>query len=95
MFVRITHFTIKPEKFDDLVAWNDEVREKILNIPGMISGYMTRASETEMISVAIYEDKESVENAQDFAKEFMEQMSEFLDGSPDTTTAEVIRSFNK
>ena len=41
MFVRITHFTIQPEQFDDLVAWNDEGREKILNIPGIISGYMT------------------------------------------------------
>jgi len=36
MYARIPGFTIKSEKFDDLVAWSDEVREQILNIPGLI-----------------------------------------------------------
>ena len=39
---------------------------------------MTRASENEIVSIRIYEDEKSLENAQETVKELMSQMSEFL-----------------
>ena len=54
---------------------------------------MTRASENEIVSLGIYEDEKSLENAQEAVKELMSQMSEFLTSTLETITAEAIRSF--
>ncbi len=90
MYARITHFTIKPARFDDLVAWSEEIREQILDIPGMRSGYMIKSSENSVISVGIYDDQESAEKAQAAVKGFIGQMTEFLEGTPETTTGEIV-----
>ena len=39
---------------------------------------MTRASDNEIVSIRIYEDEKSLENAQETVKKLMSQMSEFL-----------------
>ena len=54
---------------------------------------MSRASENEIVSLGIYEDEKSLENAQEAVKELMSQMSGFLTSTLETITAEAIRSF--
>jgi len=56
---------------------------------------MVKPREREIIAVGICEDEESPENAQQMFQEFMGQVAEFLDGAPETTLSEVVRSFIK
>ena len=51
------------------------------------------AVQNEIVSIRIYEDEKSLENAQETVKELMSQMSEFLTSTLETITAEAIRSF--
>ena len=93
IIVRITRFNINPDKFDALMAWSDSISDQINSPTVLASGYMTRASENEIVSLGIYEDEKSLENAQEAVKELMSQMSEFLTSTLETITAEAIRSF--
>ena len=94
MYTRITRFPIKAEKYDDLLAWNDEIRDELPKIPGFVKnqGYMVRSSETEVISITFYENRETAENAAEHAKEIMGQIAQFLIGPPEEPIiAEVVR----
>ena len=71
MHYRVTTYEFNPDKFDDMMAFADGIKDQVQSIEGLNFAHVCRTSETGAVIVAQYVNEESMENATPQFQEIM------------------------
>ena len=63
MHYRVTTYEFNPDKFDDMMAFADGIKDQVQSIEGLNFAHVCRTSETGAVIVAQYVSKDAMENA--------------------------------
>ncbi|SVB93138.1 uncharacterized protein METZ01_LOCUS245992 [marine metagenome] len=94
MHYRVTTYEFDSEKFDDMIAYADGIKDKVQNIEGLNFAHVCRTSEPGAVIIAQYADEEAMENATPKFREIMGGMAQFFTSPPNPVGAEVIWQSN-
>ena len=83
-------YEFNPEKFDDMIAYADGVKEDVRKIEGLNFGHVCRTSENSATIIAQYIDEEAMTNATPKFREIMGGMRQYFTSPPNPAEAEII-----
>ena len=89
-YYRVTTYEFNPEKFDDMIAYADGVKEDVRKIEGLNFGHVCRTSENSATIIAQYIDEEAMTNATPKFREIMGGMRQYFTSPPNPAEAEII-----
>ena len=87
---RVTTYEFNPEKFDEMIAYTQGMKDDVLRIEGLNFGHICRTSENSAIIIAQYVDEEAMKKATPKFKEIMGGMRQFFTSPPNPAEAEII-----
>ena len=90
MHYRVTTYEFNPDKFDDMMAFADGIKDQVQSIEGLNFAHVCRTSETGAVIVAQYVRKDAMENATLQFQEIMGGMAQFFTSPPVPIGAELI-----
>ena len=90
MYYRITHLAFDPNKYDDLMAHSNSVKDQMRAIKGLIFTHMFRTGEDKLGVVARWESLAALEAGQQEINNVMGGMAQFLTSTPKQEMGEVI-----
>ena len=90
MYYRITHLAFDPNKYDDLMAHSNSVKDQMRAIKGLIFTHMFRTGEDKLGVIARWESLAALEAGQQEINNVMGGMAQFLTSTPEQEMGEVI-----
>ncbi|MBH09497.1 MAG: hypothetical protein CMG74_03930 [Candidatus Marinimicrobia bacterium] len=91
---RITSYNFDPEKFDDMIAYANGMKDEVQNIDGLSFAHVCKTGKNSATIIAQYSDEESMVNATPKFREIMAGMRQFFTSAPNPVGAEVIWKSN-
>ena len=90
MHYRVTTYEFNPDKFDDMMAFADGIKDQVQSIEGLNFAHVCRTSETGAVIVAQYVSNDAMENTTPQFQEIMGGMAQFFTSPPVPIGAELI-----
>jgi hypothetical protein len=90
MHYRVRTYDFNSERFDDMMAYADSIKDQVRNIEGLNFSHVCRTSETGAVIVAQNDNEEAMEDATPRFREIMVGMAQFFTSPPNPVGAEVI-----
>lgn len=95
MFYRVTKFNFDEDRFDEILAWGESVRDKIESIAGLLHVDVFRSGPNEGMIVASYENEAAFQSASSTVMAVLGDMGQFMTSSPHTHAGTVDLSFGR
>jgi heme-degrading monooxygenase HmoA len=95
MFYRVTKYNFEDDRFDELLAWGETVRESIEGIDGLRHVDVFRSAPGEGMIVATYESEAAFTAASETVTAVLGDMAQFMTSPPHTHSGAVDLSFGR
>ena len=82
MYTRITTYRMNPEKFDEALTLAEELKPKIMEIPGIKYWFNNGNEDGSCAVIAIYESEEAAEAAKGAASALFARFAEYMESEP-------------
>ena len=82
MYSRISHYQMNPANTDDVVALMPDLKEKISQVPGLVSCTSSWREDGQGCSIAVYESKEAADAAASKVSEIWGGLAQYLTAAP-------------
>lgn len=90
MYISITNFKIRPEKYDEMIEFANSLIPELRQVDGLRHFYTVRTGEDSALAHAVYDSKEAAENATPKIQEIFSRMAEFVTAPPERNVYELI-----
>ena len=93
-YYRVTTYEFDPQKFDDMIAYADGIKDDVNKIEGLSFAHVCRTGENTATIIAQYNNEEAMLNATPKFREIMGGMRQFFTSPPIPVGAEIIWKSN-
>jgi len=93
-YYRVTTYEFDPQKFDDMIAYADGIKDDVNKIEGLSFAHVCRTGENTATIIAQYNNEEAMLNATPKFREIMGGMRQFFTSPPIPLGAEIIWKSN-
>jgi hypothetical protein len=95
MFYRMTRIHFESDRFGDLAAWAEVVRDRVEAIDGFLFADLVRTGERHGMVIAAYNSEAAYEGAAEVIAEIFGEMAGYLTDSPHTHAGTVELSLGR
>ncbi len=94
MFARITHYKMKPESVESATATLNQMKDKIMSLPGMVQFVNTMNSDGSGCVISVVESQAISDANQEAVGQIWAVFADHLEGTPEATGFDVTANWS-